>query len=345
MNDSMDRVSPARLVNLSELPTDWQWLREPFRADLPDWHHVTAQAMPRRWPIAGTREARWRATAAARRLLAGHRGPRILVSHGPRPATYWGWFGGAPVDAHDVYSFNFTELPTGVERRAAARALRSVTRFVVSSNWERELYAEYFDIPLSRIVFKHWGVQAPAVAADAPRLIEASYVCALGSQARDYATLAEAMRRLPHLRLAIVATPDSVRGVQMPDNVELHVNIPYAKAMQLLQHSELMVLPMNDVHARCGHVTAVSALHLGVPVVSTDCRGLDDYLRQDETAVVTPQGQPDELAKAIDALVADDARRTRLGQQGLAFARTHCTEAAVIDAFRSSLIERGLLRA
>jgi glycosyltransferase involved in cell wall biosynthesis len=345
MSDSSNQSSAPRLVNLSELPIEWQWLREPFLAHLPDWHHVSTQSMRRRGTPLGHWEARWRAAVEASRLLAGHRGPNILVSHGPRPATYWGWFGRGALDAHDVYSFNFTELPTGIKRRAAARAFRNVTRFVVSSTWERELYAEYFDIPLSRIVFKHWGVQAPAVAADAPRLIEAPYVCALGSQARDYATLAEAMRRLPHLRLAIVATPDSVRGVRMPDNVELHVNIPYAKAMQLLQHSELMVLPMNDVHARCGHVTAVSALHLGVPMVSTDCRGLDDYLRPDETAVVTPQGQPDELAKAIDALVADDARRKRLGQQGQAFARTLCTEAAVIDAFRSSLIERGLLGA
>jgi glycosyltransferase involved in cell wall biosynthesis len=345
MSDSTNQSSAPRLVNLSELSKGWQWLREPFQADLPDWHHVSTQAMRRRWKVGGTWEARWRAAAEARRLLASHRGPNILVSHGPRPATYWGWFGGGALDAHDVYSFNFTDLPTGIRRRAAARAFRSVTRFVVSSSWERELYAEYFDIPISRIVFQHWGVQAPPVAADASRLIEGPYLCALGSQARDYATLAEAMRRLPHLRLAIVATPDSVRDVRMPDNVELHENIPYAKAMQLLQHSELMVLPMNDVHARCGHVTAVSALHLGIPIVSTECRGLDDYLRQDETAVVTPQGQPEELAKAIDALVGDDGRRRRLGQEGQAFARTLCTEGAVIDGFRSSLIERGLLRA
>lgn len=345
MTAAQNRPSAVRLVNLSELAKDWQWLREPFRADLPDWHHVSAQAMPRRWPLGGSREARWRATVEARRLLASHRGPNILVSHGPRPATYWGWFGGGALEAHDVYSFNFTELPTGLERRAAARAFRSVTRFVVSSTWERELYAAYFDIPPSRIAFQHWGVQAPKVAADSARLIEAPYVCALGSQARDYATLVEAARRLPHLRLAIVATPDSVREIRMPDNVEVHVNIPYATAMQLLQHSELMVLPMNDVRARCGHVTAVSALHLGVPVVSTDCRGLDDYLRQDVTAVVTPHGQPDELAKAIDGLVSDGARKTQLGQRGQAFARAHCTEGAVIDGFRRSLVERGLLRA
>ena len=285
-----------RLVNLSELSQDWQWLREPFHDDIPDWHHVSALAMPRRWPLGGMREARWRATAEARRLLAAHRGPNILVSHGPRPAMYWGWLGGGRVDAHDVYSFNFTDLPTGIGRRSAARAFRDVTRFVVSSTWERELYADYFDIPISRITFQHWGVKPPARTLDSPRPIDVPYVCALGSQARDYATLAQAMKRLPHLRLAIVATPASVQGIQMPDNVEMHVNIPYAKAMQLLQHSELMVLPMNDVQSRCGHVTAVSALHMGVPIVSTDCRGLDDYLRQGDTAVVSEQGHPDELA-------------------------------------------------
>lgn len=337
-------AADVRLVNLSELSPQWQWLREPLRADIPDWHHVSTLSMPRRWPAGGTRETRWRATVEAGRLFDAHPGPNILVSHGPRPATYWGLFGHSKLAAHDVYSFNFTDLPTGLGRRVAARSFRNATRFVVSSNWERKLYAEYFDIPIERIDFQAWGVQPPSEdVRNTERPLVGPYICALGSQARDYATLVEAMRRLPDLRLVIVATPESVRDIALPSNVELHCNIPFARAMQFLRHSELTVLPLNDVEARCGHVTAVAALHMGTPVVSTDCRGLDDYLINDQTAVVTPSGSPELMAQAIEALVADGLRKQSLALRGQAFALQHCTEAAVIARFRASLVERGLL--
>ena len=340
---STDRGAGLRLVNLSELDPAWQWLKPAFEARIPDWHHVSTQSMRCVLPVARAHEARLRAALEARRLLRARSGPRVLVSHGPRPAEYWGLLAsGTRLDFHDVSSFNFTDMPTGATRFAMSRAFRHVDRFVVSSSWEREFYADWFSIPVERMVFQHWGVRPPDVAGrDDPPLVAGDYVCAIGSQARDYATLVEAVRGGP-TRLVIVASPHSMQGIAPAPNVEVRTNIPLDDAMNILKHSRAMVLPMNSATARCGHVTAVSAMHLGVPIISTDCRGLDDYLVDGRTARLVPQGDPAALAGAIAALLADAGRRDELARAGRAFAQAHCMESNVVEGFRRALEQRGL---
>lgn len=327
------------MVNLSELDPAWDWLRAPLASELPDWWHASAL----RPSALGVRWQRWQAVRQARALIAAAPGAGVLVSHGPRPAAYWGSVPGAPRPAlHCVYSFNYTDLPEGASRRLQARAFRQVDHFVVASTWERQLYARHFDIDPARIGFQPWGVQQPDED-EGPALIPGSYLCALGSQARDYATLIAAMRRLPALRLVLVATPASVQGLDLPANVQLLTQVPLATAMNVLRHSRLMVLPLRDTEARCGHVTAVAALHRGVPIVATDCRGLDDYLRPGETALSVPAVDELALARAIAALHEDDDLRASLSRRGLQFARAACTEAAVVAGFRRLLAGHGLL--
>jgi glycosyltransferase involved in cell wall biosynthesis len=343
-SNSIDR-SATRLINLSELSPQWQWLRDAFKDEIPDWHHVTTLDMQTRLPVARAKEARWRAVQAAKELFRQHSGRRILVSHGPRPASYWGAFASrVPLDSHDVYSFNFTDLPSGVARRSLALAFRSVDEFVVASTWERELYSEYLDIPISKIRFQHWGVASPdSDNAGSTPIVEGDYICAIGSQARDYALLCEAMRLRPDIKLVIVGIPASMRDVAVPANVEFRTNIPLADAMNIMKFSRLMALPMNSMEARCGHVTAVSALHLGVPIVATRCKGLDDYLRDDETALLAEHADPASLAAAIDRLFSDASLRSAIAVRAASFAQQHCTEAAAIDSYRNSLRARSLL--
>ncbi len=337
--------SSTRLVNLSELSPQWHWLRDAFRDEIPDWHHVTSRGMPTRLPVARTKEARWRAVRAAKGLFRQHAGRRILVSHGPRPASYWNTFAsGVRLDCHDVYSFNFTDLPTGLEQRSLVRAFRAVDEFVVASTWEQRLYAKHFDIPDAKFRFQYWGVAPPdSEAAGHEPLVAGDYVCAIGSQARDYATLGEAMRLRPGLKLVIVATTESLQGAQLPRNVEFRTNIPLDQAMNILKFSSAMVLPMNSTEARCGHVTAVSALHLGVPIVATRCEGLADYLLDGQTALLADHADPVSLAEAIERICADAPLRQALAERGAAFAGEHCTEQAAIDAYRASLRARSLL--
>jgi glycosyltransferase involved in cell wall biosynthesis len=59
-------------------------------------------------------------------------------------------------------------------------------------------------------------------------------------------------------------------------------------------------------------LTALEALAMGKPIVSTDADGLQDVLTHDVDAVIVPRRQPDALADAITALARDAGARERL---------------------------------
>lgn len=340
-----DNSAPPRVVNLSELNPAWQWIGHRVRNTLPDWHHVTS-GPPAGTDLSGIRALFARAASAvqAGRLLAAHPGPGVLVAHGPRPAQYYAQFGrwvARPTLAL-VFSFNYTVLPQGRRRQAAARAFTHMDSFIVASRTEQALYASHFDLDPARLHMLHWGVRPPLEALAAPPLVPGPYLCALGSQGRDYATLIEAMRHLPNIRLVLVATPGSLPPGGLPSNVELRVNIPQSQAMNLLAHSRFMALPMRDAQVPCGHVTVVSAMHLGKAVVATDTVGLHDYLRPEDNALLVPPSDPMALAHAIEQLWEKPELAHRLGTCGQAFAQTHCTEDAVVACFSQQMRAAGL---
>lgn len=332
-------VPPPRIVNLSELAPQWNWVGAAFRDTGQDWRHVSSRDsglpawLPRRTTLARVLAAR---QAAA---LLGD-GPSVLVTHGPRPAMYGALLSGRrfPRMRHLAFSFNYTELPTGMTRRLMARAFRPVERFVVFSGMERRLYADHFDLPASRFDMVHWGVRAPAVDCREPPAVHGDYICAIGSQGRDYRTLMLAMRRLPKLRLVVVATPENLLDIAIPANVTVNTNIPLAQAMNILAHSRCMVLPLQHNRVPCGHVSVVSAMHLGRAVIASDSSGLDDYITPQATALTFHAGDDVALAAAISTLRDDPALALRLGLGGQRFAREHCTEENTIEYLRRFLL-------
>lgn len=325
---------PATVINLSDQSPQWQWLRDAFVHQNPDWHHISSRSQRPVLPLFRDRMARRMAAHQALDLARRATGPVVFVSHGPKPANHLGHLmGHGHPAAHLAFSFNFTALPRGLERYVMRHSFRQVDRFVVASTLERGRYAHCFDIDPARIDVLPWGVRPPQREALGSPLINPPYLCALGSQARDYGTLARAMRLLPSVKLVLVATPESVTGVSLPDNIELRTNIPRAQAMNLLAHSRAMVLPLADEQAACGHVTAVSALHLGVPIASTHCLGLADYLQDGHSALISPVADERRLAANLQRLWEAPDEAQALARTGRAFAAEHCTEDNVVRYF------------
>jgi glycosyltransferase involved in cell wall biosynthesis len=285
------------------------------------------------------------ATLTAGRLLRKHAGRSVLVSHGPLLALYSEFFArpAASQALHLVFSFNFTDLPTGARRTLLKRYLKRVDRLVVASATERALYSDYFELEVERIDVLLWGVQPPVQELTKPaRFSEGQYICAIGSQARDYDTLMDAMRRIPHIKLILVATPDSLpRGV-VPENVTVLTNIPSADAMNVLAHSMFMVLPLRDSTVPCGHVTAVAAMHMGKAILSTDSSGLSDYLMDGSNAEFFSPKNPEQLSQKIERLFDEASLRQRLGAFASAFAKQRCTEDNTVAYFRRYLENNGI---
>jgi glycosyltransferase involved in cell wall biosynthesis len=202
---------------------------------------------------------------------------------------------------------------------------------VVFSSVEREQYHRMFNIPFERIEFIPWGVRPPEpVPLDHP-VIDGNYICAIGGNARDYPTLLRAMSQLPKLRLVMVARPHNIEGLVIPPNVTVETNIAIGRAMNILRFSRFMVLPLTRPDVPCGHVTLVSAMHLGVPFVITRSTGVVDYVRHNDNALMCNPADPTDLAETISRLWADDVLRSRLGASSRSFAQTFCTEEATMS--------------
>jgi glycosyltransferase involved in cell wall biosynthesis len=269
----------------------------------------------------------------------------LIVAHGPPLAAWCGFFARLlrtriPIVAHN---FNFTELPSSPKRRVFAWMLARMNRFVVFSTFERTLYAQIFNLPADRFDVVLWGVRPPEVPSPQSTPETGEYVCAIGGNARDYATLLEAARRLPHIPFVLVVRPDSLKTLELPSNLRVHVNCPLPDTMNILLHSRFMVLPLLNKQTACGHVTMVSAMQLGKAFVVTDSAGVRDYVTSGYNGITVPPGSAEALATETEHLWNDRTLCERLGTNGQQFAGDKCTEDRVVAHFRDLLHDAGLI--
>ena len=327
------------IVNLSEAEPAWNWL-----------HHVAVGPEPLQWRHASTRAVAvpgwapkpqaWRRAGAAR-CAASWLGDAsaLLVSHGPRMTMYGSFALAARLRPrrHLAYAFNFTELPVAATRASMRVAFRSVDRFVVFSTMERRLYADHFDLDIERFDMLHWAVRPPEPDPTVDPTLPQTYLCAIGSQGRDYRTLMTAMALLPRVELVVVATPSSLHGLAIPANVTVRCNVPLAQTMAIMQRATASIVPLQGSQVPCGHVTLVAAMHLEKTSIVSDSTGIADYVRDEVTGLTVRSGDAAALARAIERLVDDAALNARLASNGLAFARRHCSEQSAVDYLRGYL--------
>jgi hypothetical protein len=266
---------------------------------------------------------------AARRTQAG-----LLLANDAAAAIWCGLFlvvSGTKTPCC-AFTFNYPRLPRGVKRMVAGFGLRRLDEIFVHSSLERELYSRHFGVPLERFKLRLWANGRPASILDPP-LHAKPYVCAIGGNGRDYKTLLDASRLIPHIPLVVVARPEQIEGIPVPSHVRLRVNVPSFEAWNTLAHSEFMVLPLKDSHTACGHVTLVSAMHLGKAVVATNSEGIADYVQPGKNGLVCDASSPAGMAAVIAELWNDPAKAAALGAANRAFGAAHCTD----DIARSDL--------
>lgn len=329
----------VRVTSCHDLGPGWPWIAGLYHGEPEiEWRSVSTRRSPLLARLPGPHLGRIRAALQVRRILA-RRQTDMLVSHGPYTSCYVEALGMRTRDVpHLAFAFNFTDIPTGYRLEAMRRAFARIDRFTVYSRMERELYAETFGVPIDRFVFSRWGVGSPLPIPGA-RTIKGPYVAAIGGEARDYATLCRAARRLPGVRFVLVVRPHSLDGFDVPGNVEVHVNLPWKDAWSLVWHAEAALVPLRSAQTPNGHVTIVGGMHLGKAQVITDSAGIRDYAENGRTALLVPPADPAALAHAIERLLDERALRERLGQAARSFAAEYCNEAVTVETFRQQLID------
>jgi glycosyltransferase involved in cell wall biosynthesis len=204
-------------------------------------------------------------------------------------------------------------------------AFRQIKKISVHSSMERELYSQYFDIPIDRIRLRLWSIGVPEVSPDHP-LQDGRYVSSLGGNGRDYRTLLAACRLLPEIPFVVVVRPENLTGIEVPPNVRVMVNAPFKEAMNILRYSAFTVVPLLSSTVPCGHVTLVCAMHLGKAIVATDSKGISDYVQSDFNGVLCKPLSAESLASEIATLWEDSFRIGDLGRNSMEFGAENCSE-------------------
>lgn len=327
-------MDPLRIINVSKTPAgtfDWYDGKLPaeLSAQFTHYHASPNNALERK--ITSPNIALHRGSLqAAQKAQSGS--ADILVSHLPVVSKWVEFYrlGRKRKIPHLAFAFNHDVMPTGKNKDMMIKLYRDVERFVVFSSAEKQLYADELKIPKERIDMVHWGVVPPEVDTSAPPLIEGDYITAIGRSGRNYKVMIEALKALPDIKAVIVASPENMKGLDVPPNVEVREEIPWNDMLNILYHSRFMVLPLFKSDIPYGHGTAILAMHLNRPVIVTDGDAMSDYVQDGETGLMYPADDSDALADRIKTLWDNSEENERLAQNAYQFAHSYCTEAASI---------------
>ena len=163
----------------------------------------------------------------------------------------------------------------------------------------------------------------------------------------------EAMSALPDAELVIAGGPERTRLDSDPqarrlaalarrhgvaDRVELRGRVERADLPTLLRSSDVAVcVPWYEPFG----IVPLEAMACGVAVVASGVGGLVDTVVDGVTGVHVPPRDPERLAEALGALLADPGRRRALGWAGARRARERYgwdrVAGATLDAYRSLL--------
>jgi glycosyltransferase involved in cell wall biosynthesis len=314
----------------------WRWIEHNLESD--EFRFEFVRCIPENWIEKNFKIlnlARLRGCFQAV-LIAKREKALVLVTHGPTLAAWCGVFGliFGLKSRFLAHSFNFTRLPSKLKTIMFRLGLKRADRLVTFSNVEREVYSRAFYLPKDRFDFVYWGANPPIVSDDNGF---GHYVSSIGGNARDYATLMDAARRLPHIPFIVVGRPENFAALDIPKNVIRYENTPLDFAMNLLKCSRFMVLPLNSSDVPCGHVTIVAAMHLGKAMIVTASSGVDDYVLANENALVSPAKDANAMSTLIEKMWEDMDLCARLGANGKSFALENCSEQKITEHFQAYL--------
>jgi len=214
-------------------------------------------------------------------------------------------------------------------------ALRTSDVVVAISSFTARELARFADVPVRVIPYT---IGFPEAEASRQSHVEGSFrILFVGRlvQRKGVTNLIEAVRRLPadlHAQLVVIGDgpereglAEEVRSKGLEDRVDIRGRVPESALREAYAASDVFVLPaIVDERGETEGlgVVLLEAMSYGIPVVGSDIGGITDVIENDESGLLVPPGDADQLAQAMERLARDPALAARLGAAGVRRVRT-----------------------
>jgi glycosyltransferase involved in cell wall biosynthesis len=200
-------------------------------------------------------------------------------------------------------------LRAGYQRWIIGPVLRSaLERAHTLSSWEVDRNAREFGIARERFTF----IPFPLTVAGEklpPREGRGRRVLASGRTLCDW-PLVFAAAEGQSWELVIVCDPRDRRVIKQLNadhRARVWCDIPTEAHQELLRNAAVYLLPLREGDVSSGHIRVFDATRAGAALVTSNVRGLTDYVEHGETALAFPAGDASAARDAVNRLLGDPA--------------------------------------
>lgn len=219
--------------------------------------------------------------------------------------------------------------------RVLNRIFRELSLIVVHSRAEQELFNRVHDLPGDLFEVVLWGYDVPeGFQSRAGRWHSPfegrQFVSMIGRNNRDFETL---HRAVVEANVPAVLVTSSLNKLDLASSelVKVLYDLSFEECLDITQQSAVSVTLLSDDLRGAGHITVVSAMHLGRPQIFSDAGVLRDYVRNGEHGIAVPMQDAKKVRQAIIDLLADAARSDRCGARARQFAMIYLSNEAFQD--------------
>ncbi len=160
-----------------------------------------------------------------------------------------------------------------------------------------------------------------------PSKLKREIISAVGiDSGRDYKTLFEAVSGM-NIKVEVACHPSNIQGLEIPDNVTVHLNVPVQKVKEIFDRSRVSIVPCVERNRSAGQMVLLESSAASLPVVASKIRGITGAFKfqdQKHLLLVKPQ-DPQSLKEKINYLLNNQKTATTIGKNASNFVKNNYT--------------------